>query len=130
MDIELSKIRNKASGYQRLRQQNDNDGNDYKDDNASSPGSAMSSLTRRTRGYSNSKGNKGKGKARYQDEPEDEVNLLNNADRDEFAEDDVEAEAGQSQNTRKPPPVSIYIPKICVPLTSMRPATADAPTYW
>lgn len=111
MDIELSKIRNKASGYQRLGDDDhDKDDRNYRidrRDNASPRSPGMSSLTRRGRGYPDSKG-KGKGKARYQDEPEDEVTLLNSADRDGFAEDDGEAEAGRGHKGSQKPPVSFY----------------------
>ncbi|KIM23917.1 hypothetical protein M408DRAFT_332096 [Serendipita vermifera MAFF 305830] len=94
MDIELSRLRNKnnKAGYQRIES----------DEQVDSPTGAMSN--RPGRSYGNKGKPKGKGRAKYIDEPEDEVDLLRG---DEFAEDEDHAEAGQSSHemaVKAPPP--------------------------
>lgn len=87
MDIELSRLRNKKNkaGYQKLESDDTNDHIDTSE--------AMSN--RQARSYGNKGKPKGKGRAKYVDEPEDEVDLLRG---DEFAEDEDHAEVGQSSH--------------------------------
>lgn len=93
MDIELSRLRHKKQGYQSLDASTDSPTTA----NGNGNGNAMSSSrTGRTYGYKDDSKNKKKGKGRYQDEPEDEVDLLG---ADEFAEDEETAE--QARPTRE-----------------------------
>lgn len=89
----------------------------------------MSSLTRRAKGYPDTKV-KGKGRARYQDEPEDEVNLLSNADRDGFAEDESVAEAGRGHTGPSKPSVRSESPESFISLTYARLVTTGTSTDW
>lgn len=86
MDIELSRIIKDNAGYQKLAGE---------DNEIDTP--AMS--TRPGKSYNK----KGKGKAKYVDEPEDEVDLLRESRSGEYADDEVDAELGHQPTLPKPP---------------------------
>ncbi|KAG8805356.1 hypothetical protein FRC18_006730, partial [Serendipita sp. 400] len=94
MEIELSRLRGKnKSGYQQLQAE------DEEQPASSRPGM---STGRAMRSYGGAV--KGKGRAKYSDEPEDEIDLLRGDEHHEhYADDEEQAEAGAQQQAKQPP---------------------------
>ncbi|KAG8780763.1 putative aminophospholipid-translocase [Serendipita sp. 397] len=94
MEIELSRLRgNNKSGYQQLQAE------DKEQPTSSRPGM---STGRAMRSYGGAV--KGKGRAKYSDEPEDEIDLLRGDELHEhYADDEEQAEAGAQQHAKQAP---------------------------
>ncbi|KAG8798855.1 putative aminophospholipid-translocase [Serendipita sp. 398] len=94
MEIELSRLRGKnKSGYQQLQAE------DKEEPTSSRPGM---STGRAMRSYGGAV--KGKGRAKYSDEPEDEIDLLRGDELHEhYADDEEQAEAGAQQHAKQAP---------------------------